>query len=232
MVRVNIPLIQMQWRHLLFVSWAMEPGDLKARLPQGLELDLHEGQAWVSLVAFENRGVRLRGAPRFMGVDLPELNLRTYVKKDGVPGVWFLSLDADGMISVLGARFAFALPYHRARITLEEHDGGFRFESERRDPGAAPASFSATYRPVGDEEVPRPGSLDHFLLERYRLYAKTPFGLGRVEVRHEPWGVQRVEAQVTRDSVFEAARLPRPTGEPVYHYGAGREVFASGLMKA
>ncbi len=229
---MQISLIQMEWRNLLFVSRPVQPGDLKDHLPQGLDLDLYGGEAWVSLVAFENRAIRLRGAPRFLGVDLPELNLRTYVKKDGMPGVWFLSLDADGLMSVLGARLGFALPYHRARIRMESHDGGYRFESERRHPGETRASFAATYRPVGDEQAPRPGSLDHFLLERYRLYAKTPLGLARVEVRHEPWAVQRVEAQITHDSILQAAGLPQPTGEPVYHYAAGREVVGSPLLKA
>ena len=61
-----------------------------------------------------------------------ELNLRTYVYLDGVPGVWFFSLDASSPLVVWGARTAFSLPYFRARMRLEQEGQTIHFRSERK----------------------------------------------------------------------------------------------------
>jgi uncharacterized protein len=53
-----------------------------------------------------------------------ELNVRTYVHFNGVPGVWFFSLDASNTLAVLGARAAIGLPYFRARMRLQEKHAG------------------------------------------------------------------------------------------------------------
>lgn len=225
-------VLRMKWRDLLFASWPVEPRLVQAKLPDGLEVDLHDSKAWVSLVAFVNEGLRVRGLPEGFGVDLPELNLRTYVKHDGEPGIHFLSMDADGLVSVMGARVAFALPYYWARMSVNKEGGSVRFESERRHAGAPAAGFSATYRPVGEEQAPAPGSLDEFLLERYRLYTKALFGLARVDVDHEPWRVRGAEVDIARNTVFEAVGLPAPVGDPVCHYAPARDITGTPLLPA
>ena len=55
----------------------------------------------VSIAAIRGRRLR-RGLPWVSA--FPELNVRTYVHRDGVPGVWFLSLEASNPFAVAGAR--------------------------------------------------------------------------------------------------------------------------------
>src|ERR687888_71367 len=55
---------------------------------------------------------------------IPELNVRTYVRHEGVPAVWFLSLDTNSPLFVTLGRALFGLPYHLAQMAvLADGDG-------------------------------------------------------------------------------------------------------------
>ena len=92
----------------------------------------------------------------------------------GLPGVWFLSLDATHPLGVWVARNVFRLPYLRTRMQLTQQGNTFHAEAERTHRGANPATFAASWT-VG-ERLPtaQPGSLPHFLTERYHLYTAGP----------------------------------------------------------
>lgn len=126
-----------KWLDLAFFHWRV-PVELVAKyIPDGLELDLFEGEAWLSVVPFRMEDVMLRGLPAISGLsDFPELNLRTYVVKDGKPGVWFFSLDADQRLAVWAARRFFHLPYFKARMQCESEGEGILYRSERSEDGA------------------------------------------------------------------------------------------------
>src|ERR1700722_9834071 len=97
--------IHMQWRDLLFAHWEVDAAVLRGLIPDGLELDLFDGRAYVGAVPFRMEGVRPRQISPIPGLDaFPELNLRTYVTAAGKPGVWFFSLDADQRLAVRVAR--------------------------------------------------------------------------------------------------------------------------------
>jgi uncharacterized protein len=228
---IVLGVLRMEWRNLLFASWPMEPRVVADRLPEGLIVDVHEHQAWISVVAFQNVGIRPRGVPKPLGVTLPEVNVRTYVTHAKGPGIFFFSLDAPGPLSVTGGRLAFQLPYFLARARFKEEAGRFRIESERMHPGAPSAVLAATYRPGGPERGTTPGSLDRFLLDRYRLYTRGPLGgLHRVEVEHEPWTYTDVEGTISANTMLEAAGFETPQAPPVLHFAPGREVLASPLL--
>jgi uncharacterized protein len=229
---MQVHVLRMGWRDILFASWPLPPRALTPLLPKGLAVDVHKGEAWVSLVAFENKAIRVRGAPRFLGMDMPELNLRTYVRHEGVPGIYFFTMDADSWLSVMLARLGFQLPYHHAKMSMHEEAGGYRFRSQRNHPGVPDATFDAFYRPTGEKRSAQIGSLEEFLLERYRFYTVTPIGLARVEAEHAPWRFQEVDLEIREDSMFPAHGLPPPEGPPVAHYGAGVDVTVTTLMPA
>src|SRR5438093_9555315 len=87
------------WEDLVFLHWPMDPDDLRARLPRGLSLDTYRGDAWVSITPFVVTGLRPRGIPAVPGLSsFAETNVRTYVTRDGKPGVWFFSLDASSRL--------------------------------------------------------------------------------------------------------------------------------------
>jgi uncharacterized protein YqjF (DUF2071 family) len=138
-------------------------------------------------------GVMRRYLPDLPWVSaFPELNVRTYVERAGRPGVWFLSLDATNALAVWAARRFFHLPYFRASMSLRREGDGIRYRSER--PGA---NFEGDYRPISDVYRAEPGSLEHWLTERYCLYAQDPGGaLWTNEVHHAPWPLQKAEARI------------------------------------
>ncbi|WP_251343628.1 YqjF family protein [Haloplanus halophilus] len=222
-----VPL-EMGWRHLLFENWPVDPAVVDAHLPDALTVDTHDGDAWLSAVPFTNVAVRPRGLPARLGLPLPELNLRTYVTRDGDPGVYFFSLDAAGLLGVIGARCFQHLPYYYARISLDAADGTVRFASRRRHPGARPAAYDATYRPTGPGFAAPEDPLARFLVERYRFYTQSPDGALRyADVDHDPWTLHPATATVTRNSLLEANGFARPSSTPTYYYSPGVDVTAS-----
>jgi uncharacterized protein YqjF (DUF2071 family) len=110
----------MTWHDLLFAHWPLPTEALAPLLPDGVELDLFDGEAWLGIVPFRMSGVRLRRLPPLPGTGaFPELNVRTYVRAGGKPGVWFFSLDARSALAVAIARAWFRLPYHRGLLRGE-----------------------------------------------------------------------------------------------------------------
>lgn len=220
--------IAMGWRHLLFANWPVDPDIVETRLPDGLHVDTHDGQAWLSVVPYLNVDVRPRGVPGGVGFELPELNLRTYVTCDGEPGIYFFSLDAEGLLGVLGARLFHHLPYYAADIDMSAADGEIVFESDRRHPGAFPARFSGTYEPVGEAFVPDPDSLAAFLTERYRYYTTGRDGAIRyADIDHEPWALREVAVGIETNTLFEANGFEPPAGSPICYYSHGVDITSS-----
>jgi uncharacterized protein YqjF (DUF2071 family) len=175
-----------------------------------------------------------------------ELNVRTYVAAGDHPGVWFFSLDAASSIAVLAARTGWHLPYHRASMELEvsapltSHPpqdphvlgagaGDVRYRSRRLWPGPKPAELELSYRIGESLGEAAPGTFEHFLAERYLLFAHTGAGLVWGQVHHRPYPLHRAEVIEVRESVVAAAGLPATSGPPahvLYSPGVDVDVFA------
>jgi uncharacterized protein YqjF (DUF2071 family) len=154
----------------------------------------------------------------------PELNVRTYVNCGAKPGVWFFSLDAGNPIAVEIARAWFHLPYYRARMRCSERDGWIEYASQRAHSGAAAAGLQARYRAVGPTFYSRPGSLEHFLTERYCLYALDSQGrLLRGEIHHQPWPLERAEAEFERNTMAESLGIALES-PPLLHFARRQDV--------
>ncbi len=164
-------VMSQRWSELLFLHWAVAPEAVQPRLPPGLKVDTFGGRAWVGIVPFRMDRIRPFGLPAVPGLSaFPELNLRTYVSDERRRhGVWFFSLDAGGWLGVRIARFFFHLPYHHARMRVRENaEGRIHFTCKRR--GGGP-TLAYTWKPYCGEHRAEAGSLTHFLVERYRLFA-------------------------------------------------------------
>ncbi|TWT34005.1 hypothetical protein KOR34_38410 [Posidoniimonas corsicana] len=208
---------------LLFAHWPLEPGLVAPLLPPGLELDTWDGAAWLGVVPFRMEGVSRRPLPDLPGVSaFPELNVRTYVTRGGKPGVWFLSLDATNRLAVWAARRWFHLPYHHARIDTRRTTDGVTYLSERDD---CQACFAAEYRPTAPPRESEPGTVEHWLTERYCLYAPLPSGgLTCTEVHHPPWPLQPAEAEFALNTMAAPHGLSCD-GPPTYlHYAERLDV--------
>jgi len=183
-------LLNMQWRDLLFAHWPVPATALAPFIPAPLTLDTFEGQAWLGVVPFRMANV---GPLR---QEFPELNVRTYVRHGSHGGVWFFSLDAAHRLAVRTARRFFHLPYCDAQMAVDERDtGAFHYRSTRTHRGEPPARLDVTYRPTGPAFSAPPGSLDHWLTERYSLFSQSPCGtVYRGDVEHAPWPLQPATA--------------------------------------
>ena len=214
------------WQDLLFAHWPVPAPDVRALIPAGLEIDTFDGTAWVAVVPFRMSGVRLRGTPALPWLSyFPELNVRTYVVRDGKPGVWFFSLDAGNFVAVAIARRWFHLPYFPADMNCVERHGSIHYQSQRTHRDAAPASLKARYRPIAPRQRAQPGTIEYFLTERYCLY--TIDGRDRLirgEIHHAPWPLQLAEAEVAENTMARAAGITLPSCAPLLHFAKRQDV--------
>lgn len=216
-----------RWHELLFAHWPVSADALRARLPAGLELDTFEGEAWLGLVPFRMSAVRLRGTPALPGLSaFPELNLRTYVRHGAHRGVWFFSLDAASRLAVRAARAWFHLPYFDARMECRERAGVVHYGSVRTHRGAPAAELALRYAPLAPVELARPGTLEHFLTERYCLFAAAPSGvLLRGDIHHRPWPLQRAQGEFESQTIAAAAGFARPARVPLFYFARVLDVL-------
>jgi uncharacterized protein YqjF (DUF2071 family) len=224
-----------KWRNLLFVHWEVPVAVLRALVPPKLEIDTFEGRAFVGLVPFEMHDVR---PSRFLPAvptagRFEETNLRTYVHFRGSdPGVWFFSLDASSALAVLGARAFFHLPYWNARMSSERTGDRVVYRSKRRWEGPCEAALELAYD-VGEDAGPsEEGTLQHFLAERYHLYALTASdALLRGQVHHTPYPLRRASIVALKESIVEAAGIARPEERASVLWSPGVDVEIFGLKR-
>jgi uncharacterized protein YqjF (DUF2071 family) len=213
------------WHDLLFAHWPVPPRSVGSRLPAGVELDLFNGHAWIGIVPFRMTNVAPRGVPSLPGIsEFPEINVRTYVKAGGRPGVYFFSLDAASALAVRAARLLLNLPYYQASIAVTRRAHTIEFESRRH---GEPASFQARYEPDGEPFVPVSGSLEYFLIERYCLYHFDRRGMSyRLDIHHPPWRLRTGRAEITDDRVAAAAGFALRDRKPLLHVAERQDVVA------
>jgi uncharacterized protein len=203
-------LMGQRWEDLLFLHWTFDPGTVQRTLPGGLSVDTYQDRAWVGIVPFRMRNVRLTALP-FLSNNFLELNLRTYVKDSrGVPGVWFYSLDANNRMAVWTARLFFGLPYKHSEMHVESSNEEMRYSSRRT--GSATVQ-EYRFRPSAKLGEAKPGSLEFFLIERYRLFSVRGGQILTGRVYHSPYQLR--EATVTRfdNYLFELDGF-EPRAEP------------------
>ena len=214
-----------RWHQLSFLHWRVPVSALRPIVPAVLDIDTFDGEAFIGIVPFTMTGVRPVWAPPVPGLSsFHETNVRTYVHRDGRdPGVWFFSLDAANRIAVWLARTVWHLPYHHARMALDvASDGTVVYASTRHAGGAA---LRARCRPISPPAPAIAGPLDHFLAERYLLYAvDRRGGLRCGQVHHRPYPLQTAAVADWSESLLAAARIERPPGEPLVHHASGVDV--------
>jgi len=217
----------MTWENLLFAHWPLPFEVIRPLVPPALALETFDGKAWISVVPFAMRNVGPRGLGRVPWLSsFLELNVRTYVMAGGMPGVFFFSLDAANPVAVRAARRWYHLPYFDAEMRLRERDDWIEYRSERTHRGFPSGAFRGRYRPAGPIYRTRPGDLDHWLTERYCLYAVDRRGVARrADVHHAPWPLQLAEAEIEINTVTDAHGFSRPDMPPVLHFARSLHVL-------
>lgn len=226
---MSTTFLSARWRHLIMLNYAVDPALLEPIVPRGTRLDMHDGQCWVSVVAFLFLDTKVLGVPVPGHRDFEELNLRFYVRRDvpdidrGQPlrrGVAFVKEVVPRFAIATVARMLYnenyvALPMSHTVARrpgagdvgddLEVGDRvhiGFRQRGTTPEWGEVAATVAAAPRAVAV------GSHEEFIAEHYWGYARQRGG-GTVEyeVHHPAWRVHDVEDVVL-------------TGDMVALYGA------------
>lgn len=210
------------WIDLLFAHWPLPEATLRGVVPAGVPIDTFEGTAWIGITPFEIVGLHPRLLPPLPWLSrFPELNVRTYTTIGGRPGIWFFSLDADRLAAAVAARLTYQLPYRHARMGIAR--AGRRIVYHSR---AGSAVLRATYEPDGTAAFPEPGTLEHFLTERYCLYTRDRRGrLCRADIHHPPWPLQPARAELAVNTMTEPIGIELPGNEPLLHFSARQDVL-------
>lgn len=230
------------WGKLLFMHWPLDPEMLRPLVPAELSIDTFDGRAWIGVVPFTMWGIRASFLPAIPGTSaFHELNVRTYVHYQGVPGVWFFSLDAAHRLAVWAARTFYHLPYFNAEMSLDQNGSAISYSSTRTDNQAyaqffahEAASFATDLDGDNFQNLPRaelsahwligeplplaqPGSIEFFLTERYCLYAYHR-GVYRSRIFHEPWPLRSASVSSFQSTMIQSLGIEQPASEPLLHY--------------
>ena len=218
---VLAPASRQRWEAMTFLHWRYGVEELQALLPAGLTVDTNDGTGWVSITPFLMKDFRLGPLPPVPGAsDFPETNVRTYVRgPDGRDGLWFFSLEADSIATVLGASSVYGVPYQFADMAVAQGEV-VRYRSRRPDsPGIG---HDITIRPEGPS--PAPSELDHWLTGRWRAYSLVAGRLATVPVQHQPWPLWDASVVNLEQTLLTAAGLPDPRDDPRVQYSPGVDV--------
>ena len=231
-------------RDVLFVHWPVPVEAVGEVVPEPLTVDTVEGSAWLSVLAHAVSETTLASVP--VSRPFVQVNFRTYVRFDGDPGVYFLSLDTGNRAAAVAARRLFGLPFVHARGSVRRRDGGtVTLRSQRAAHGRPQARFDARYRPTADPAEVDPDSVTGRLVERHRYFvpsgeAPTPAlaASGRLreepgvlvgEVTRDPWRLAPADATVRTNTLFDAAGLDTPDADPTLEYSPRYESRVVGL---
>ncbi|MGE0709577.1 MAG: YqjF family protein [Planctomycetota bacterium] len=187
-----------EWRRLCLLTFAVEPARLEPLLPPGLALDTRDGQAFVSLVAFDFLRTRVLGVPWPGYRDFPEINLRFYVREGERRGVAFVRELVPKRLIAWLARLLYNEPYLRAPMQSSHTRAGDELVVEHRLwMGGREQRLRVTAGAT--PSLQDPASTAHFFKEHTWGYGTSRRGrLVRYEVRHPHW-----ETYPVRDVALE-----------------------------
>ncbi len=208
-----------EWNNVIFLHWKVDKERLLKFIPGGLELDLMDGNAWVSLVAFTMENIRPRYLPAFAPVsNFDEINIRTYVKAAGKTGVYFLSVEAGKKLSVWIAKTLSQLPYRYS--PMSRHNTSYHSSN-----GLFGDQFKIDFQrlPFKDNKT----ALDVWLTERYALFQDSDDWINKFEIHHLEWKVKDIEIRQLEVNYPRFAGL-LDVKPDIAHYSEGVRVLAWG----
>lgn len=221
-----------RWNDTLFAHWPVSPTVAAQLLPAGLQLDLFQGSAWLTVLPHRMDRIKVRGIPSIPGArGFLKLAARLCVREEhrADPGVYFLSTETSNLLAVLSARLLCGQPYHWAEMRIEQRtEREFEFYS-RRMISRQPVVFKARYRGLGLSRKlveSRAGSLEYFLNERHILYALDRSGQTvRAGLHSVVSPLEDAEALIEQNDLPRALGIPFGDTEPVLHYARRMAVY-------
>jgi uncharacterized protein len=215
-----------RWNDLLFLHYEIEPEKLRALVPEVLTLDTYQQRAWISVTPFWINHLRPPGMPSLPWVShFTELNVRTYVTYGGKPGVYFFSLDASHLSAVWGARIFYRLPYWHASMKVKGRGSPKIVYRSKRTHGPQPAELRGWYGPVSAAKHAYHGTIEHFLTERYCLYAVSGKRLYRADVHHLPWELRAASIELELNTMAQSIGVELPPAPDLKYFSRALKVL-------
>jgi uncharacterized protein YqjF (DUF2071 family) len=220
-------VLAQSWNDVLFAHWPMDAALVRSLVPEPLEIDVFDDTAWVGVSPFEMTDVHPRLTPAMPFVSqFAELNVRTYVTLDGIPGIWFVSLDCASLVAIALARTAYHLPYHLAQMSIVRAGGSISFRSHRTISYERAANLAVTYAPRGEPYIAAKDSFERWAIERYCLYSQaTDETLWRTAIHHRPWTIQPARAEFDENTVMNGTGIALPLVPSRLHFAARQDVL-------
>lgn len=215
----HLPWIMKQtWSDVLFAHYPVNREALQKLVPNELPLDTFNGVGWVSIVPYFMSSMRLRGLPPIPGMNrFPGFNVRTYVKVNGKPGIYFFSLTAANWFAANTAKIFFRLPYVYVDSDLKNFNHIVRFKSIRKNDSGM--QLSCNYQSISNPFLAEKGSLDEWLVERYSLYTVSKKGVPLcANIMHHPWLLEKAGAEFHQNSIVSNFHIKPETNKPILHY--------------
>lgn len=211
--------IYQEWNRAVFLHWKVSVEDLSQWVPSGIEIDLFEGEAWISLVAFTMERIKPRNLPSIGWVsNFEEVNIRTYVRRGHITGVNFLSIEAEKWISCYLARKISPLPYRKSAMLRS--NGSYNSSN---------AIFNDELKieyqlgpPLGSKS-----DLDRWLTERYAVLQDSGDKIAEFQVHHREWPIHEIEIKKLHVSYPRFKKLLETKPDKV-HYSPGVQVVSWG----
>lgn len=188
------PFLTAYWKNLLNVTYKVDPALLLPHVPPGVELDVQDGKAFASVVAFEFLDTRVKGLKIPFHVNFPEINLRYYLKHDGKRGVAFIKELVPRFCIAFIADKVYNEPYESCPMRCDT--------SETEDKLKILHQF--TYKGKLQEmkieaknrlSMPSEDSVEHYFKEHDIGFGKTKSGEPLFyEVKHPKWEIYELES--------------------------------------
>jgi uncharacterized protein len=216
------PVMHQKWHNLLFLHWPVDPQVLRPFIPPQLEVDAFEGHAWIGITPFTLNDVHLTAIPPIPSLSsFHELNVRTYVHYNGLPGIWFFSLDTSKVLPAVAARLFFMVPYFKAQIEFWQTADQFNFDLTRV---ASRARFRASWKTGVRLRDPDLESLAFFLVERYCYFAVENQSTYLTRIYHHPWILDEASILSLESTMIDILGIPQPTADPLAYFSGEQSV--------
>jgi uncharacterized protein len=182
-----------EWRNLINLTYRVPAEVLQPHLPKGVELDLYEGQAHLSLVAFDFANTKVKGIKIPFHVNFPEINLRFYVRSGEHRGVVFIKELVPRFWIAWVAKQLYNEPYQAIPMRSEHRALGEKLECFH-EIQIGGRSHSIKILAGKNEGVPPKDSAAHFFKEHDLGYGITRKGVTLTyEVEHPLWETRPIE---------------------------------------
>lgn len=205
-----------EWHQTVFFHWELPVYFLEEYIPQGLILDTYINMAWVSLAAFQVKNMRHRNLPSLPYLsNFEEINIRTYVTRNGIPGIYLFSIETNKFIEVFLTRIVIGLPYEKA--TIRRHRNQLYSENKKQ-------KHLLDIKTGKSKILKNKTELDVWLTERHSLYEICANKICRFDIHHQEWRLRDMEITIN-DIGYKAGKYTINTYPDKIHYATKTQVL-------